>query len=113
MTTSVHTASQRKQVQQMLCQLSIPIHRIGHYQLLMGIPQFARDPTQKITKDLYPYIMKNCGGYTPQAVEHSIRELIHCAWNQRDREIWEMYFPGAVKVPSNKQFIATLASRLK
>lgn len=103
----------REQVNEMLCSLNTPIHRLGYYQLLIGIPYYAQNPTQSVTKELYPYVAEVCGCNNPRAVEHSIRELIHFAWNHRNMEVWDQYFHGAVKAPSNKQFIAVLASKLK
>lgn len=92
-----------------LLSLQFPAHRIGFQQLCLAIPQFARDTTQSLTKDLYPYIAKAMGYEDWRAVEHSIRDVIAKAWEKGDRQIWELYFPGAETAPSNKRFIATMA----
>ena len=63
--------------------------------------------------ELYPAVTKALGYVDWRAVEFAIRRTILSAWGQRDAEIWEKYFPGATKVPTNKQFIATLAQRIK
>jgi hypothetical protein len=48
-----------------------------------------------------------------RAVEFAIRKTILSAWENRDPEKWEVYFPGITKAPTNKQFVATLAQRIK
>lgn len=113
MSPETKSHAQQKQVHEMLRMLNTPVHRLGHYQLVIGIPRYAQNPAQSVTKELYPYVADICGCCNSRAVEHSIRELIHTSWNHRNTEIWEQYFHGAVKAPSNKQFIAVLASRLK
>lgn len=97
----------------MLRELNIPVHRIVYKQLHVAIPCYHQDDTRSLAKDLYPHIAEQFGHTTSQAVEHSIREAIHCGWGNRDPEIWEHYFPRPAKAPSNKQFIAVLAERLE
>ena len=96
----------------MLRQLNIAIHRIGYRQLCIAIPRFAKDETQSLCKELYPYVAEYWGCADWRAVEHSIRVVILDAWESRDPEVWEKYFPDSRKPPSNKRFIATLAELL-
>ena len=103
----------QEQTKQMLHELHFQAHRLGYKQLCPGIPHYRENDIQSLSKDLYPWLAEQFDHVTPQAVEHAIREAIRHAWQDRDPEIWETYFPGAVKRPSNKQFIATLAERLK
>ena len=98
---------------QMLTDLNISVHRRGYQQLCVGIPRFALDNTQSLTKELYPYIASRFGNSDWQAVEHSIRLVLLEAWDSGNREVWEDYFPYCHRPPTNKQFIATLAERLK
>ena len=97
-----------------LLRLKIPAERDGFTQLRVGVPIFAADPAQRLSKELYPAIAKICGNGTSQQVEHSIRTAIEAGWNNGDRELWEQYFPagsaGSRKCPSNKTFISTLAA---
>ncbi len=98
---------------QMLRELRIGIHRLGYRQLFIAIPCYAMDDMQSLSKELYPYIAEYFGYSDWHPVEHAIRVAIVDAWEHRDPIVWEYYFPGSKKPPSNKQFIATLAERLK
>ena len=96
----------------MLHELCFAVHRSGYKQLCVAIPRYAQNNIQSVTKSLYPYVAAHFDTDW-QAVEHSIRFAVHCAWNQRDPEVWDRYFPHSKKAPSNKEFIATLAERLR
>lgn len=103
----------REDTCKMLHELQIGIHRLGYKQLALLIPCYCLDDNQSLTKELYPYAAQ-CFGYCSwQSVEHAVRIAIMDAWKQRDPSVWERYFPGMEKPPTNKQFIATLAERLK
>lgn len=92
--------------------LNVPSHRDGYRQLCAGIPLFAKDPGQRLSKELYPAIARVCGDRDGRAVEHGIRRVIEAAWKTRDRAVWEQYFPGIEACPSNKVFIARLAEQI-
>lgn len=97
----------------MLHELNISIHRLGYKSLSIAVPCYAVDDMQSLTKETYPYVA-HCFGCTDwHSVERSIRTVILTAWDHRDPEIWNQYFPNQIKAPSNKQFIAVLAERLK
>lgn len=106
-------ASHQEQTREMLLHLQFPVHRNGYKQLCVGVPLFARDPFQSLTKELYPAIARelNCG--SSKAVEHCIRDCTLYAYEHRDPEVWEQYFPNSKKPPSNKQFLSALAERMK
>lgn len=104
---------QREPTCQMLHVLNFAIHRLGYKQLVLLVPCYALDPTQSLSKELYPYVAKYFGYISWQPVEHAVRVAILDAWERRNPEVWMQYFPGMQKPPSNKQFIATLAERLK
>lgn len=97
----------------MLHELQIGIHRNGYRQLVILIPCYALDENQSLSKELYPYVAERYGYASWQAVEHAVRIAILEAWKRRNVAVWEKYFPGMRKPPSNKQFIATLAEQLK
>lgn len=115
MTTQIDTAPLSRQIQtrQMLHELGFPVHLIGYKQLCIAIPQYSMNDNQSLTKDLYPYMAKCFRYYSWRAVERAIRNVIQVAWENRNPAVWEDYFPGLRKAPSNKQFIATIAERLK
>lgn len=100
-----------------LNELGLASHRSGFTQLRVGVPLFAQDERQLMKKELYPAIAKLCGNDNPEQVEHTIRESIKEAWENRGRNqkeaIWKEYFPGKEKAPSNKAFIAVLAQKLR
>lgn len=81
----------------------------GYQQLRLGIPLFRQDPALRLGKELYPAIITLWGSGTPKQIEHSIRLAITNAWKERDKAVWDSYFPGYEKCPSNKDFIARLA----
>lgn len=96
----------------MLDELGVPVYRVGYRQLQMAIIQYSQDDTQSLTKQIYPSIAAYWGGSDVRSVDRAIHLAIVDAWNNRDPETWEHYFPGAQTPPSNKQFIATLAALL-
>ena len=96
-----------------LHRLSLSVHRLGYKALTIAIPRYAMDDTQSMTKELYPYVAKQLGYRDWYAVEHLIRGVILDAWQRRNPNVWEEYFPGQRKQPTNKQFIAMLAERLR
>ena len=101
------------QVQVMLHALGIAVHRRGYQQLCIGIPLYARDVTQSLTKELYPTIARELGYPDWRSVERAIRSAICDAWGNSRSAVWAVYFPDARKPPSNKEFIATLAERIQ
>jgi len=96
-----------------LRQLNAPVYLSGYRCLCIAIPAFAQDISQSMCNELYPAVAKALGYVDWRAVEFAIRRTILSAWEHRDPEIWESYFPGTTKVPTNKQFVATLAQRIK
>lgn len=99
--------------QTQLLRLGLPPHRAGFAQLRVGIPLFAQDEHQLLKKELYQAIAELCGNDNTEQVERAIRQVIKEAWQHRDKAVWEEYFPGSEKAPSNKKFIAVLAQQLR
>lgn len=98
----------------MLHELGISIHRLGYVYLSVAVPYYAADNTRSLSKELYPYVAKRLDKYTQwYAIERSIRMVIYEAWEHRDPSVWEQYFPRQKKVPTNKQFIAVLAEKIR
>lgn len=105
--------SGQEQTERMLDTLGLAAHRYGYLYLTLLVPRFAEDPHQSLTKDLYPYAARHYGYDDWKPIERAIRDLIISAWLNRDPEVWAAFFPDQRKIPSNKQFIAALARRLK
>lgn len=102
-------------VSNLLLALGIPPKRDGYRYLREAIPMMAQNPTQSVTKELYPAVARLChsdGGN----VERSIRSAIHSAWQHRDERVWQLYFSpdasGTVPRPTNASFISRLADAL-
>lgn len=75
--------------------------------------QHARS-ARTVTKGIYPaisYVYE--AGDSWKAVEQAIRRAIKAAWNERDEEVWNLFFPPRrgrkPKCPSNKEFIARIS----
>lgn len=102
-----------EQVLHDLRKLNIPMYLSGYQCLCVAIPRFAQDISQPMCSELYPEVAKALGYTDWRAVEFAIRRVIMSAWKSRNAHIWSEYFPGIAKVPTNKQFIATLAQRIK
>lgn len=100
-------------VLQALGQLRVPAYLSGYRCLCVAIPKFSQDITQPVCGELYPAVAKELGYPDWRAVEFSIRRAILWAWEHRDDALWATYFPGLTKAPTNKQFIAALALRIK
>ena len=96
-----------------LRQLNAPVHLSGYRCLCVAVLLFARDISQPMCGEPYPAVAEALGYTDWRAVEFAICRAILWAWEHRDPAVWEEYFPSAVKAPSNKQFIATLAKRSK
>lgn len=87
----------------------------GFGYLTDGVPLYAQDPTQSITKELYAAIGQ-LRRKEASLVERSIRSAIDKAWRERDEQVWRQYFraapDGSVPRPSNGVFIARMAQLL-
>lgn len=93
--------------------MRVPVYRVGYNYLVLLICCFSVDSTLSLTKELYPFVAEYFGASSWKAVEHAVRLIILVAWEQRDQEVWEQFFPGAVQPPTPKQFIATIAEYVK
>ena len=102
-----------EQVVLALRDLNVSVYLSGYRCLCVAIPIFAQDVAQSMCNELYPAVAKELGYVDWRAVEFAIRRAILSAWEHRDPAAWEEYFPRNTKVPTNKQFIATLAQRRK
>lgn len=95
----------------LLLSLGISTKHNGYAYLREAIVLMARDPAQSVTKMLYPEVARICG-CNKENVERSIRTALDRAWEKRDPETWQHYFPNAQQRPSNAVFISRLAEAL-
>ena len=98
----------------MLQDLNLNQQMCGYACLIEAIRLYNADPTQQITKSLYPGVAKICGG-SSKRVEHAMRSCIQDAWSNRNDEIWKLYFPPGRKKetsPTNGRFISKMAKCL-
>ena len=105
----------RTHVSNLLITLGISTKLKGYNYLREAILFMRNDPTQSITKELYPSVARICGTSASQ-VERSIRSAISSAWSHRDDNIWMQFFQpaanGRLRRPTNAVFISRLADRL-
>lgn len=105
----------RTEVSNVLLALNFSTKLRGYAYLREAILEMMNRPGQSVTKELYPTVGKICGASGTQ-VERSIRSAIEKAWQQRDEEVWRIYFrPNAqdkLKRPTNSEFITALADQL-
>ena len=87
----------------------------GFRYLEEGIVLYEQNPTQSVTKVLYPEIAKRCN-CSPESVERAIRTAIHTAWLHGDENVWSRYLPsdrtGRVPRPTNTAFLAAMVECL-
>ena len=95
----------------LLLDLNISTKHNGFSYLREAVLLMAKDPSQSVTKVLYPEVARLCDCHK-ENVERSIRTALDKAWEKRDPEIWQKYFPHAHQRPSNAVFISRLAEAL-
>lgn len=107
--------NKRTQICNLLLALGIPTKLRGYSYLREAILLISEDPSQSITKVLYPEVARRCN-CAPAHVERSIRSAIAAAWSRRDEHLWRLYFlpddTGTVPRPSNGTFITRIADCL-
>ena len=102
----------------MLHELGVPAHIKGYNYLRECIIMAYKEPDvlNCITKVLYPTIAKQHDS-TPSRVERAIRHAIEVAWSRGDIQTLTYYFGSTVDKfkgkPTNSEFIALLADRLR
>lgn len=98
-----------------LLRLGMPTKLRGYGYLREAIICMASDPSQSITKELYPAVAAQFNATATQ-VERSIRSAIKTAWERHDPQIWQLYFSadetGLIPRPTNAQMITRLADAL-
>jgi hypothetical protein len=104
------------QVSNLLLALGVPTKLRGFTYLRESILRMEKDPTQSITKELYPAVAQQCL-CEPMHVERCIRGAVQAASEHRDEGMWRLYFApdetGAIPRPTNGSFIIRLAAGLR
>jgi two-component system response regulator (stage 0 sporulation protein A) len=122
---SAHPSARREQQESVEAMVTNVIHEIGvpahikGYQYLREAILIAiddMDVINAITKVLYPQVAKTFDT-TPSRVERAIRHAIEVAWDRGDLETLQRFFGYTVSnskgKPTNSEFIALIADRLK
>ena len=106
----------RASVSGMLLELGLPPHRWGYTYLEDAIEMYLANPTETLTKFVYPKIAKKYGS-TSEAVERAIRKIIRDTYQRQYNRKWEIYFGSGrneiIPLPTNAQFIAGIAAQNK
>ena len=102
----------------LLHSLGIPSHIKGYMYIRDSIDLMYNNPSMigAITKELYPEIASKYDT-TSSRVERAIRHAIEVSWNRGDYDVMEELFGNSVDYdrakPTNSEFIATLADKLR
>lgn len=102
----------------LLHSLGVPSHIKGYEYIREGIGLMYNDPSMlgAITKEMYPKIA-SIYDTTSSRVERAIRHAIETSWNRGDYDLMEELFGHSVDFdrarPTNSEFIATLADKLR
>jgi len=102
----------------MLHSLGVPSHIKGYEYIREGIGLMYNNPglLGAITKEMYPEIAYKYNT-TSSRVERAIRHAIEISWNRGDYDLMEEVFGHSVDFdrarPTNSEFIATIADRLR
>ncbi|MDE6142216.1 MAG: response regulator [Bacilli bacterium] len=108
----------RIEITDLLHSLGIPSHIKGYTYIRDGIEMMFEDNSLvgSITKELYPTIAEHYST-TSSRVERAIRHAIEVSWVRGDYALMEEIFGNSVDYdrakPTNSEFLATLADRLK
>ena len=105
-------------ISKLLHSLGIPSHIKGYQYIRESIYLMYQNPNliSGITKEVYPEIAMRFDT-TASRVERAIRHAIEVSWNRGDYDLMEEIFGHSVDYdrakPTNSEFIATLADKLR
>ena len=115
---SVRDKDLKQAITSLLHSLGIPSHIKGYLYIRDSIDLMYNNPSMigAITKELYPEIAEKYDT-TSSRVERAIRHAIEVSWNRGDYDVMESLFGNSVDYdrakPTNSEFIATLADKLR
>ena len=116
--TKLDDKSLKGAITDMLHSLGIPSHIKGYSYIRDSISLMYKNPSMigAITKELYPEVA-SMYDTTSSRVERAIRHAIEVSWSRGDYDLMESLFGHSVDYdrakPTNSEFIATLADRLR
>ena len=105
-------------ISKILHQLGIPSHIKGYSYIRESVFLFYKnsDSYGGITKEIYPEVALKFST-TASRVERAIRHAIEVSWSRGDYDLMEEIFGNSVAFdkakPTNSEFIATIADRLR
>jgi len=105
-------------ISKLLHQLGIPSHIKGYVYIRESVFLYyqSNDAYGGITKEIYPEVAMRYST-TASRVERAIRHAIEVSWNRGDYDLMEEIFGNSVAYdrakPTNAEFIATIADRLR
>ncbi len=105
-------------ISKLLHDLGVPSHIKGYQYIRESIYLMYKNPDLigGITKELYPEIADKFST-TSSRVERAIRHAIEVSWNRGDYDLMEEIFGHSVDYdrakPTNSEFIATLADKIR
>jgi len=105
-------------ISSLLHSLGVPSHIKGYEYIREGIGLMYNNPSMlgAITKEMYPEIALRYNT-TSSRVERAIRHAIEVSWNRGDYDLMEEVFGHSVDYdrakPTNSEFIATLADKMR
>ena len=116
--TRIDNKDLQQAITTLLHSLGMPSHIKGYSYIRDSINLMYNKPSMlgAITKELYPEIA-NMYDTTSSRVERAIRHAIEVSWTRGDYEVMEEIFGHSVDYdrakPTNSEFIATLADKLR
>lgn len=84
----------------------------GFHHLLTILPDYDPEQNPSLSKIFYPPLAEQ-HAVTLDAIDNAIHQAIQRAYEKRNDAIWKEYFPDTAECPKNKEFISTLAERLR
>lgn len=104
--------SWQSHIRNFLMELNFRSHLCGDRYIMTAFSLLVENPDQHLSKELYPAVAKVYKG-TWQQIERGIRLYISNAWENREGDAWNLYFPNRNKKPSNSVFLARAMAYLQ
>ena len=84
----------------------------GFHHLLNILLHYDPEQNPPLFKTFYPPLAEQ-HAVTLDAIDNAIHQAIQRAYERRNDAIWNEYFPDTSECPKNKEFISTLAERMR